>query len=176
MISFFIHTLEFIRKELHSIQKYGKISFKHCNSFCTNLASEILLQKLQTPSESIALHDQAQAQPDKSKIYTLKNDSATSPVPELLTQNAMKRKLCNSSKNDSPSSILDLRQSKPVKSKLCVTAGKNDFGSCTFKSCEKKFLTLLKVQRNLYFTVVLVKIFPRANLKHIETFVWPVYM
>ena len=138
MISFFIHTLEFIRKELHSIQKYGKISFKHCNSFCTNLASEILLQKLQTPSESIALHDQAQAQPDKSKIYTLKNDSATSPVPELLTQNATKRKLCNSSKNDSPSSILDLRQSKPVKSKLCVTAGKNDFGSCTFKSCEKK--------------------------------------
>ena len=36
------------------------------------LAPEILLQNLQTPTESIALHDQAQAQPDKSKIYTQK--------------------------------------------------------------------------------------------------------
>ena len=48
------------------------------------------------PPESIALHDQAQAQPDKSKIYTQKNDSATSPVPELVTQNAPKRKFCES--------------------------------------------------------------------------------
>ena len=60
------------------------------------LAPEILLQNLQTPPESIALHDQAQAQPDKSKIYTQKNDSATSPVPELVTQNAPKRKFCES--------------------------------------------------------------------------------
>ena len=37
VISLFIHTLEFIRKELHSIQKFGKISFKHCNSFGTNI-------------------------------------------------------------------------------------------------------------------------------------------
>ena len=37
-----------------------------------------------------------------------KNDSATSPVPELLTQNALKRKLCDSPKKDSPSNILDL--------------------------------------------------------------------
>ena len=92
------------------------------------LAPEILLQKLQAPPESIALHDQAQAQTDKSKIYTKKNDSATSPVPKILTQNALKRKLCNSPKNDSPSNILDLGQPKPVKSKLCVTTCKNDFG------------------------------------------------
>ena len=65
------------------------------------LAPEILLQKLQTLPESITLHDQAQAQPDKSKIYTQKNDSATSPVPDLLTQNALKRKLCDSPKNSS---------------------------------------------------------------------------
>ena len=45
------------------------------------------------PPESIALHDQAQAQPGKSKICTKKNDSATSPVPDLLAKNAMKRKL-----------------------------------------------------------------------------------
>ena len=36
------------------------------------LAPEILLQKLLTPPESIALHDQDQAQPDKSKIFTPK--------------------------------------------------------------------------------------------------------
>ena len=43
------------------------------------LAPEILLQKLQTHQaelgldhESIALHDQDQAQPDKSKIFTQK--------------------------------------------------------------------------------------------------------
>ena len=66
------------------------------------LAPEILLQKLQTLPESIALHDQAQAQPDKSKIYTPKNDSATSPALDLLTQNALKRKLCDSHKNSSP--------------------------------------------------------------------------
>ena len=70
-----------------------------------HLALEILLQKLQSPPESIALHGQSQAQPDKSKIYTQKNDSATSPVPEHLTQNALKRKLCDSPKNDSPSNI-----------------------------------------------------------------------
>ena len=54
-----------------------------------------------------------------------KNDSATSPITELLTQNALKRKLCESPKIDSPSYILDLGQSKPVKSKLCVTTCKN---------------------------------------------------
>ena len=90
------------------------------------LAPEILLQKLQTPPESIVLLDQVQAQPDKSKVYTQKNDSTTLPVPELLTQNTMKRKLCDSPKNDSPSYILNLGQSKHVKSKLCVTAYKND--------------------------------------------------
>ena len=37
VISLFIHTLEFIRKELHSIQKFGKIFFKHCNSLGTNI-------------------------------------------------------------------------------------------------------------------------------------------
>ena len=48
----------------------------------------------------------------KTKIYTQKNDSDTSPVSELLlTQNALKRKLY-----DSPSNILDLGQSQPVKS------------------------------------------------------------
>ena len=78
------------------------------------LAPEIILQKLQAPPESISLHDQGQAQTDKSIIYTKKNDSATSPIPEILTQNALKRKLCNSPKNDSPSNILDLGQSKPV--------------------------------------------------------------
>ena len=62
------------------------------------------------------------------KYLPKKNDSVTSPVPELLTQNALKRKLCDSPKNDSPSNILDLGQSKPVKSKLCVTTCKNDFG------------------------------------------------
>ena len=59
--------------------------------WCKYLAPEILLQKLQTPPESIALHDQAHAQPNNSKIYTQKNESATSPVPELLTQNALKK-------------------------------------------------------------------------------------
>ena len=63
------------------------------------LAPEILSQKLQTPPESIALHEQAQVQLDKSKIYTQKYDSATSPVLELLTQNALKGKLCDSPKN-----------------------------------------------------------------------------
>ena len=33
----FIDTLGFIGKELHSIQKFGKIFFKHCNSFGTNI-------------------------------------------------------------------------------------------------------------------------------------------
>ena len=33
----FIHTLEFIRKELLSTLKFGKIFFKHCNSFGTNI-------------------------------------------------------------------------------------------------------------------------------------------
>ena len=33
----FIHTLELVRKELHWIQKSGKIFFKHCNSFGTNI-------------------------------------------------------------------------------------------------------------------------------------------
>ena len=64
------------------------------------LSPEILLQKLQTPPESIALHDQAQAQPDKSKIYIPKNDSATLLVSDLLIQNALKKKLCDSPKND----------------------------------------------------------------------------
>ena len=45
-----------------------------------------------------------------------------------MTQNALKRKLCESPKNDSPSHILDLGQSKPVKSKLYVTTCKNDSG------------------------------------------------
>ena len=35
-------------------------------------SSKIVLQKLQAPPGSIALHDQAQTQPDKSKIYTNK--------------------------------------------------------------------------------------------------------
>ena len=70
---------------------------------------------------------QSQAQPDKSKIYTQKNDSATSTVQELLTQNALKRKLFDRPKHDSPSYILDLKQSKPVKSKLRVTTCRNDF-------------------------------------------------
>ena len=83
---------------------------------------------LQTPLETIALNDLAQAQPDKSKIYTQKNDSANSPVPELLTKNALKGKLCDSPKNDSPSYILDVGQSKPVKSKLCVTTCKSHSG------------------------------------------------
>ena len=47
---------------LQTLQQFG---YKH-------LAPKILLQKLLTPPESIALHDQAQAQPDKSKIYTQK--------------------------------------------------------------------------------------------------------
>ena len=37
VISSFIHPLEFIRKEFCSIQKFGKIFFKHCNSFGTNI-------------------------------------------------------------------------------------------------------------------------------------------
>ena len=37
VISLFIHTLGFVRKELDSVQKFGKISFKHCNSFGTNI-------------------------------------------------------------------------------------------------------------------------------------------
>ena len=72
------------------------------------LPPEILLQILQTPPESIALYDQAKAQPQKSNIYIPKNDSATSLVSYLLIQNALKRKLCDSPKNDSLSSILDL--------------------------------------------------------------------
>ena len=112
------------------------------------------------------------------KYLPKKNDSVTSPVPELLTQNALKRKLCDSPKNDSPSNILDLGQSKPVKSKLCVTTCKNDFGLSNIldpaqsKAVKKEFLTLLKTQRNLYFTVVLVKIFLRTNLKYIQAIVW----
>ena len=35
LVSLFMHTLEFIRKELNSIQNFGKIFFKHCNSFGT---------------------------------------------------------------------------------------------------------------------------------------------
>ena len=77
---------------LQTLQQFG---YKH-------LAPKILLQKLLTPPESIALHDQAQAQPDKSKMYTQKNDSATSLVPDPLTQDALKRKLCGSPKKDSP--------------------------------------------------------------------------
>ena len=84
------------------------------------LALEILLQKRQTLPESIALHDLAHSQLNKSKIYTPKNDSSTSPVPDLLTQNALKKNLCDSPKNDSHSYILDLGQSKPGQSKLCV--------------------------------------------------------
>ena len=53
------------------------------------LAPEILLEKLQTPSENIVVHDQAQAQPDKSKIFIPKNDSATSPVPDLFSYHKM---------------------------------------------------------------------------------------
>ena len=37
LISLFIHTLEFIRKELHSIHKFGKIFFRHCHSFGANI-------------------------------------------------------------------------------------------------------------------------------------------
>ena len=33
----FTHTLEFVRNELHSIQKFGKIFFKHWNCFGTNI-------------------------------------------------------------------------------------------------------------------------------------------
>ena len=61
-------------------------------------------------------------------MYIPKNDSATSLVSDLLIQNALKRKLCDCPKNDSLSSILDLGQSKPVKSKLCLCTCKNDSG------------------------------------------------
>ena len=40
----------------------------------------------------------------------------------------MKRKLCDSPKYDSTSNILDLGQSTPAKSKLCVTTCKNNSG------------------------------------------------
>ena len=118
---------------------------------------------------------QSQAQPDKSKIYTQKNDSATSTVQELLTQNALKRKLFDRPKHDSPSYILDLKQSKPVKSKLRVTTCRNDFDlSNILDPAQSKVVTLLKLQRNLYFTVVLVKIFLRKSLKYIRAFMWVV--
>ena len=45
----------------------------------------LALETLKNPFERIALLDQGQAQPDKTKIYPKKNDSATSPVSELLT-------------------------------------------------------------------------------------------
>ena len=137
------------------------------------LAPEILLEKLQTPSENIVVHDQAQAQPDKSKIFIPKNDSATSPVPDLLTQDALKRKLCDSPKNDSSSFILDLGQSKPVKSKLCVSTCKNDSGLSNVLDPALSEV----VKRNFTDPAKAVKkpIFYSGsceNLKYIRTFMW----
>ena len=101
-------------------------------------APEILSHKLHTPTEIIALHDQAQAQPGKLKTYSQKKDSAASPIQELLTQNALKW----NPKNDSPS--------KPVKKQLCFTTCKNDFGLSDIldpaqsKAVKKKFWPCLK--------------------------------
>ena len=62
------------------------------------------------------------------KYIPTKNDSAAPTVPDLLTYNAMKIKLCDSPKNDSATNVLDLGRTKPVKSKLCVATFKSDSG------------------------------------------------
>ena len=46
------------------------------------------------------------------------------------------------------------------------------FDSTQSKAVKRKFPDTAERQRNLYFTVVLVKIFFRTNLKYIRTFVW----
>ena len=75
----------------------------------------------------------------------------------------MKRTLCDGPKNNPASNILDLRQSKLVTCKLCVNTCKNGFDPSYIsnppqpKPVKKIFLILLKMQRNLYFTIFLVK-------------------
>ena len=72
---------------------------------------------------------------------------------------------------------MDLGQSKPIKSKLCFSTCKNDSGLSSIlnptqsKAAKRKLSDTAKMRRNLYFAVVLVKIFLRTNIKYIRTFV-----
>ena len=56
--NFFVYTSFGIHQERIIFQILQQFWYKY-------LAPEILLQKLQTPTENIAFHDQTQAQPEK---------------------------------------------------------------------------------------------------------------
>ena len=71
---FFVYTHSGIHQERITINPaIWKNILQTLQQFCYKyLAPKILSQKLQTPPQSIALHDQAQFQPDRSNIYTQK--------------------------------------------------------------------------------------------------------
>ena len=87
----------------------------------------------------------------------------------------MKKNLCDSPKNYSHSYILDLGQSKPGQSKLCVSTYNNDSDVSNISDHKQWRAVKRKLPDHAKKTIFYCgsrEMFLRTNLKYIRTFVW----